>query len=102
MFLSGELEVGDLCAVPAGVFGGAFKRGELAEAGLVDEAFLFALPQEVFVLFGQRTQVHVLVGVVVDQVFWVVLHGFAVCKQTRPHRRPVRVEHLPLRHIRTY
>ncbi len=79
----------------------ALQRTQLPEAGLVDESLLLALPQEIFILFGERTQVHVLAGVLVNDVLGVHLHGLAVSEKTRPKSRPVRVEDLLLRNICT-
>ncbi len=52
---SGELEVGDLCGVPAGVSFSPVQFDHLAQAGLEHETLLLALPQELLVLLGQRT-----------------------------------------------
>lgn len=75
---SRELEVGYLGAVPAGMLGSALKRRQFAKTGFKDESLLLALPQEVPVLFGQGSQVLVLVGVEVEDALGVVLYRFAV------------------------
>ena len=93
------MEVGHLSAVPTGVLGVPLKRGQLAETRLEDESFLLALPQEIFILFRERTKVHVLVGVSVDDVLGVVFDCFAVCEQARPHGGPTGVEDLLLRDV---
>jgi hypothetical protein len=83
------------------VFRCAFQRADLPQAGLEDEAFLFALPEEVLVLFGQGAQVEVLRGVQVDQVFGVVLEGLAVGEQAGPEGGPAGVEDLFLGYVGT-
>lgn len=99
--VSREHEGADLSSIPTGVFVGALKRAELAETGLVDESLLLALPKEIFILLGERTQVGVLVGMLVDDVFGVNLHGLAVSEEAGPHRGPVGVEYFLLGHIGT-
>ena len=97
--VSREHEGADLSSIPAGVFLAALQRAQLAETGLVDEAFLLALPQEVLILFGQRAQVHVLAGVLVDDVFGVDFHCLAVGEEAGPEGGPVGVEDLFLGHV---
>lgn len=99
--VSREHEGADLRSIPTGVLVAALQSTQLPEAGLVDESLLLALPQEIFILFGQRTQVHVLAGMLVNDVLGVHLHGLAVSEKTRPQGRPVWVEHLLLRNICT-
>lgn len=96
---SRELQVGDLCAIPAGVFDGAFQGGQLSEAGFEDESFFFALPQEIFILFGERTQVFVFLGFEVEDLIRIVLDSFAVGQQSGPHGGPGGVEYFSLGNV---
>lgn len=96
---SREHERGDLCSVPTGMLGCALKRGKFPETSLEDEALLLALPKEVFVLFGERTQVHILLRILVDNVLGVHLDSLSVSKQAWPERGPVGMENLLLRHV---
>ena len=77
----------------------ALQARNLAEAGFEDEALLLALPKELFVLFGERTEELIVVRRLVDQILGVVLHGFAVGEQARPHRRPGRMDDLAIGHV---
>lgn len=96
---SRELKVGNLSVVPTGVLFGALEVSHFAQAGLEYEPLLFALPEEVFIFFGEGAEVHVFVGIEVDDVLRVVLHGFAVGEKTRPHGGPAGVEDLLLGYI---
>ena len=98
-WISRELEIGHLGAVPTGVFAAPLQRRELTQAGLEDESFLLALPQEIFVFLGERTQVLIFIGVLVDDVLWVVLDSFAVSKETGPHGGPAGMKNFLLRHV---
>lgn len=94
-------EGADLSSIPAGMFAAALEGAELAEAGLVDKPLFLALPQEIFVLFGERSQVHVLTRVLIDNVLGIDLHSLAVSEQAGPEGGPVRMEDLLLRYVRT-
>lgn len=96
---SREHERGDLCSVPTGMLCRALKRGQFSEACLEDESLLFALPKEVFVLFGERAQVHILLRILVDDVLGVNLDSLAISEQPWPESGPVGMENLLLRHV---
>jgi hypothetical protein len=96
---SREHKCGDLCSVPTGMLGGALKRGQFSEACLVDESLLLALPKEVFVLFGERAQVHILLRILVDDVLGVNFDSLSISEQPRPEGGPVGMENLLLRHV---
>jgi len=101
MMASCELHVGNLSGIPTGVLCGTFQWGQLTKAGFEDESFLLALPQEIFILLGQGTEVLIFAWVLIDDVLWVVLNCFAVGEQAGPHGGPAGMEDLSLGHIRT-
>lgn len=96
---SREHESGDLCGVPTGVLGCALKRGEFAEASLEYEPFLLAFPKEILVLFGERTQVHILRRILVNNILRVDLDCLSIGQQPWPESGPVWMENLLLRHV---
>lgn len=88
-----------MSSVPTGVLAGSLQRDELAETCLEDEPLLLALPEEIFVLLGEGTQVNILIGLLVDDIFRVHLHSLAVSEQAGPHGGPVGVEDFLLGHV---
>ena len=94
-------EGADLGSIPTGVLVAALQRTQLPEARLVDKSLLFALPQEILILFGQRTKIHVLAGMLVNDVLGVHLHCLAVSEETWPKSRPVGVKDLLLGNVGT-
>jgi len=96
---SRELKVGHLSTIPTRVLGAPLQRRQLTEASFEHESLLFALPQEVFILFGEGAQELVLFWVCVDDVLRIVLDGFAVCEEARPHGGPAGMIDLLLRDI---
>ena len=96
---SRELKICRLSTVPTRVLTRTLQRSYFPKTSLVDKSLFLALPQEVFIFFGEGSQMHILVGVVIHNVLRIVLNCFAVSEKTRPHRRPTRMENLSLRHI---
>lgn len=96
---SREHERGDLCSVPTSMLGWTLKRGQFSEARLEDESLLLALPKEVFVFFGERTQVHILLRILVDDVLGVNFDCLSISEQPWPECGPVGMENLLLRHV---
>lgn len=78
---------------------GSLEGDDLSQAGFVHVSFLLALPEEIFVLFGEGTQVHVVIGVAVLNRVGVKLHGFAVGFESGPDGRPVGVEDFLMGHV---
>ncbi len=86
-------------AVPTCVSGGPLHRGQFPEAGFVTEAFFLALPQEVFVLFGEGSEMHVFIGSEIGNILRVIFFGLSVSQKPWPHGRPAGVEYFSLRNV---
>lgn len=98
---SREHESGDLCSVPTSMLGCALKRCKFSETSLEDKPFLLALPKEVLVLFGERTQVHILLRILVNNILRVDLDSLSISEQSWPKSRPAWMENFLLWHVGT-
>ena len=96
-----KLHVSSLSCVPAGMLNCTFKWWQFSQASFEDESFLLALPEEVFILFCQGTQIVIFTCWQVNKFFWIVLNSFAVSEKTRPHCGPVGMKYLSLWYIST-